>query len=80
MFGLLALDLQQHHDVHVHVVLVLTLAPDVLLLAGRRVQLRGRPRGELHHSLEATRLRYCYCTTSSLQKAQPQKDELSSYS
>ena len=54
MFGLLALDLQQHH-VHVHVV-VLTLA-DVLLLAGRRVQLRGRPRGELHHSLEATRLR-----------------------
>ena len=77
MFGLLALDLQQHHDVHVHVVVVLTLA-DVLLLAGRRVQLRGRPRGELHHSLEATRLR-CYCT-SSLQKAQPQKDELSSYS
>ena len=56
MFGLLALDLQQHHDVHVHVVVVLTLA-DVLLLAGRRVQLRGRPRGELHHSLEATRLR-----------------------
>ena len=78
MFGLLALELQQHHDVHVHVVVVLTLA-DVLLLAGRRVQLRGRPRGELHHSLEATRLR-CYCTTSSLQKAQPQKDELSSYS